>query len=158
MVRSFPERQNGFMKTVTVCLTLAVLAASAGERSIPREKLPAAVQKTVDEQSKGAIVAGFSRETEGGKTFYEAELKVNGRTKDVLMDPEGKVVTVEEEVPIDSAPAPVKAGFEKRAAGRKIVLVESITTDQGIIAYEAHIKTFLRTIEVKLSPDGSPMK
>jgi len=146
------------MNTVIVGLSLAVVASYAGERSIPREKLPPAVQKTVDEQSKGATIAGFTRETEGGKTFYEAELKVNGHAKDVLMDPDGKVVTVEEEVPIDSVPAPVKAAFEKRAAGRRIVLVESIATDQGIVAYEAHIKTFLRTIEVKLSPDGSPMK
>jgi len=146
------------MKTVILWLVLAAIAAQAGERSIPREKLPAAVQKTVEEQSRNATIVGFARETEGGKTYYEAELKVNGRTKDVLMDPEGKVVTIEEEIPIDSVPAPVKSGFEKRAAGRKIVLVESITTDQGIIAYEAHIKSFLRTIEVKLSPDGSPVK
>src|SRR5262249_31979753 len=128
MVRSFPPRHNGVMRTTFIGLALA-LTALAAERSVPRDKLPPAVQKTVDEQSKDATISGFSRETEGGKTYYEAELKVNGRTKDVLMDPEGKVVMIEEEVPIDSVPAPVKAAFEKRAAGRKILLVESIKTE-----------------------------
>ncbi len=85
-------------------------------------------------------------------------MKVNGRTKDVLMDPTGKVVNIEEEVSLDTVPAAVKAGFEKRAGKRKIVLVESNSKDQGIVAYEAHIKSGLRTIEVKLSPDASPMK
>ena len=59
---------------------------------------------------------------------------------------------------LDSVPPAVKAGFERRAGGRKIVLVESITTGPGIVAYEAHIKSFLRTIQVKLAPDGSPAK
>jgi len=146
------------MKTLILWLTLAAIAAPAAEKSLLRKDFPADVQKTIDEQSKGATIVGFDRETEGGKTYYEAEMKVNGRTKDVLMDPSGKVVNIEEEVPLDSVPAAVKAGFEKRAGKRKIVLVESITTDQGIVAYEAHIKSGLRTIEVKLSPDASPMK
>jgi len=158
MVRSSPARQNEVMKTWIFTLALAGAGAFAAERSISREKLPEAVQKAVEEQSKGATIAGFSRETEDGKIFYEVELKVNGRTRDVLMDPSGNVVTIEEEVPIDSLPAPVRTGFEKRAGKRKIVLVESISTPQGIVAYEAHIKSFMRTIEVKLAPDGSPAK
>src|SRR5947209_3045208 len=134
MVRSSVAGHNGLMKTLILRLALAAIAAPAVEKSILRKDLPADVQKTVDEQSKGATIVGDARETEGGKTYYEAEMKVNGRTKDVLMDPTGKVVNIEEEVPLDTVPAAVKAGFEKRAGKRKIVLVESISTDQGIVA------------------------
>lgn len=50
------------------------------------------------EQSKGATIRGFSQEKESGQTYYEAELMVNGHTKDVLVDANGSVVGVEEQV------------------------------------------------------------
>ena len=144
------------MKTLILWLALAGIAAPAAERSISRDKLPEAVRKTVDEQSKGATIVGFAKETEGGKTYYEAEMRVNGRTKDVLMDPTGKVVNIEEEVPLDTVPAAVKAGFEKRAGKRKIVLVESITTDQGIVAFlENHPYVSRNLAQAFLCHDGS---
>jgi hypothetical protein len=58
--------------------------------------LPATVQATIREQRKGAVLRGLAQETENGQIFYEAELRVNGHSKDVLMDPTGEVVAIEE--------------------------------------------------------------
>ena len=84
-------------------LLLLVIPAASAERKIKRSDLPAAVKAAVAVQSQGAKVRGFSEEKENGKTYYEAEFQVSGHTKDVLMDPQGKVVEVEEEVALDAA-------------------------------------------------------
>ena len=139
----------------------ALLVASgvfAAEKRVKMESLPPAVQKTVQEQAKGATIRGLSIEIEDGKTFYEAELKVNGHNKDVLIDPAGSVVEVEEEVALDSLPPAVKDAIQKRAAKGQIVLVESVSKNDAVVAYEAKIKTAGKTSEVKVNPDGSPAK
>src|ERR1043166_9245463 len=89
------------------CLSFVGVARAQKEESERRVKmkdLPAAVRQTVREQAQGARLRGLSRETEGGKTFYEAELWVNGHGRDVLMDEAGAVVEVEETVALASLP------------------------------------------------------
>ena len=131
--------------------------AQAWERAVKLEDLPAAVKKTVLEVSKGLKLRGLTREVEKGQTFYEAELEVEGRTRDVIIDATGAVVLIEEEVPWDSVPAAVRAAIEKGAEGRKIVLVETLTRNGTIEAYEAHVKKGWRKTEIKVDPDGNPI-
>jgi len=132
-------------------------AAQAWERAVKLEDLPAVVKKTVLEVSKGLKVRGLTREVEKGQTFYEAELEVEGRTRDVIIDATGAVVLIEEEVPWDSVPAAVRAAIEKGAEGRKIVLVETLTRNGTIEAYEAHVKKGWWTVEIKVDADGKPI-
>jgi hypothetical protein len=150
------------MSTNIFCLALAELlvasGVSAAEKRVTMETLPTAVQKTIEEQAKGATIRGLSKEIEDGKTFYEAELKINGHNKDVLIDPAGLVVEVEEEVALDSLPATAKGAIQKRAAKGRIVLVEAVSIHDSIVAYEAKIKTAGKTSEVRVNPDGSPAK
>ena len=128
--------------------------AQDSEKPVKMKDLPEAVQKTVHEQSKGATIRGLTREVEHGKTFYEVELKVDGHNKDVLIDPTGAVVEVEEVVALASLPPAVKAGIEKHAAGGTVVMVESVTRKDAVVAYEAHVKTGAKYSEVKVGPDG----
>jgi hypothetical protein len=105
-------------------LLLAALALSAAEKGVQMKDLPPVVQKAVQEQSAGATIKGFAKETENGATTYEAEMIVNGHGKDVSFDPSGKVVAVEEEVALDSMPAQVRAAIEKATEGGRIKKVE----------------------------------
>ena len=140
-------------------LVLSVdMFAQASEKSVKMKDLPKAVQTTVQEQSKGATVRGLSKETDNGKTYYEVELKVKGHNKDVLIDPTGAVVEIEEEVSMASIPPAVKAQMEKQAGGGKIVMVESVTKNDAVVAYEAHVKTGNKRSEIKVSPDGQLIK
>lgn len=132
--------------------------AQESEKKVRMNQMPAAVQATVREQSRGAQLRGLARETENGQTFYEAELKVNGHTRDVLIDETGKVVSIEEQVTLASLPAAVKAEIQKQAGRGRIALVESVTKDGAIAYYEAHIKGGGKAREIKVGPDGSLMK
>lgn len=136
-----------------------VLAGSAfaQEKKIKRSELPAAVEKTVVEQSKGATIRGFNKETENGQTMYEAELLVNGRSKDVQMDANGAVTEVEEQVGMEALPAAVRAGLEAKAGQGKITKVESITKKEKLVAYEAQVLTDGKKSEVQVGPDGKPL-
>ncbi len=135
---------------------LAISAASQ-EKKIKRSGLPAPVQTTVDAQSQGATIRGFSEEKEKGLTYYEAELEVSGHTKDVLIDAQGNVVEVEEEVALDGLPAAVRDGLQARAAGGKLVKIESLTKQGKLVAYEAQVLTKGKKSEVQVGPGGKPL-
>src|SRR5690349_3659606 len=98
--------------TVFAAACLAGSASmQAAEHPIQKKDLPVAVQKALDAEIKGGTVKGFAKETEDGKVFYEMETVKNGRSRDVLFDPEGHVVEVEEEVALDSLPDAVKTAL-----------------------------------------------
>jgi len=137
---------------------ICALAAFAAEQRVKMDDLPAAVRNTVKEQSQGAQVRGFSKETENGTVFYEAELKIDGRNRDLLIAADGTVVEVEEEVAFESLPPAVKAAYEKRVAKGKIESVESVSKGGQIVAYEARVRVGGKVSEVKLSPAGAALE
>jgi len=126
----------------------------ASERKIDRTDLPPAVERTVAAQSAGATVRGFSKEVDKGQTFYEAKLTVSGHSKDILIDANGSVVEVEEEVSLASLAASVQAGLKAGTASGTIKKVESITKNGRLVAYEAHVDTKGKRSEVQVGPDG----
>ena len=138
-------------------LLLAALALSAAEKRVQMKDLPPAVQKAVQEQSVGATIKGFAKETENGATTYEAEMIVNGHGKDVSFDPSGEVVAVEEEVALENVPAQVRAAIEKATEGGRIKKVEKVT-EGGTTSYEAAYIKGGKNHEVALKPDGSPVR
>src|SRR5579864_8425737 len=146
-----------FLVLSLVMALAGVSVAHAQEKKIKRAELPAAVEKTVVEQSKGATVRGFSTEVEKGKRLYEAELTVNGHGKDISMDEKGNIVEVEEEVALDSLPPAVKDGLTKAAGTGTISKVESLTKGGKPIAYEAGVKTGAKRSEVQVGPDGKKL-
>jgi uncharacterized membrane protein YkoI len=131
-------------------------SVQASEKKVKMEDLPAAVQKTVKEQSKGGTNRGLSMEVEKGKTIYEAELTVNGHKKDISMDAAGTVVEVEEEVALESIPAAAKAAIQKGTGTGKVLLVESVTHGSTVVAYEAHVMKGAKKSEIRVKPDGTP--
>ena len=135
----------------------AMLAGQEQEKKIQRADLPSAVEKTVAAQSQGATIKGFSQETENGQTYYEAEMMVSGHSKDVLIDKDGVIVEVEEQVAFDSLPDTVKEGLQSKAGQGKIVKVESLTKHDKLVAYEAKVQTAGRKKEVQVGPDGKPL-
>ena len=141
-------------------LLLFALAATvfAGEKKVKMKDLPAPVRKTVEDLSKSSTIVGLAKEVEDGKTMYEAETKVNGKTRDLTIDAEGKIVMTEDEVAIDSIPAAARAAIEKEAAGGKITLVEKVTKGSDV-KYEAAITPKLgKKKDVSFSADGAAVK
>jgi len=151
------KRRNGLWPILLSGIwffSVNMAVAQETERPVKMKDLPAAVQSTVREESKGATLRGLSQETKDGQTFYEAELRVKGLTKDVLIDANGKVVLIEEQVAFNALPPAVQASLRKLSGKGRILLVESITKDNAIEAYEAHVKTAGKMSEIKVGPDG----
>jgi uncharacterized membrane protein YkoI len=144
-------------RIISAVAVLTATSAVAQEKKIKRSDLPPAVEKTVAAQSAGATVKGFSRENENGQTYYEAEMVVNGHSKDILIDANGAIVEVEEEVAMNALPAEVKAGLQAKAGEGKLVKVESITKKDKLVAYEAQVTKDGKKSEVQVGPDGKPL-
>ena len=142
---------------VVELIALLTVHSVAQEKKINRSDLPATVEKTVAVESRGAVIRGFSQETEKGHTYYEAEMSLNGHGKDVLIDKSGAVVEVEEEVALPSLPAAVREGLQVKAGKGHIVKVESITKHERLVAYEAKVVTGTKRSEVQVGPDGKPL-
>ncbi|HBB94208.1 MAG TPA: hypothetical protein DC054_02345 [Blastocatellia bacterium] len=151
---------NHFYKTFFALLAIVMTysVANAQEKKITRKQLPPAVEKTVAAETQGANIKGFAREVEKGQTFYEASLAVNGHSKDILMDPSGNIVEVEEQVTMDSLPAAVQAALKKAAGRSAIQSVESITKNGTLVAYEGHVKRGLKRSEIQVGPQGEKLK
>src|SRR5438067_1159643 len=114
------------IRVIAVAGLIAAFAESA-EKKVKMGDLPPAVQKAVEEHSKGATLAGLAKEVENGATLYEAQLKICGRTKDVSFNSEGQVVIVEEETSLDSVPAPARDAITKALGKNKLLLVETVS-------------------------------
>jgi hypothetical protein len=132
--------------------------APAQEKKITRAQLPAAVEKTVAQESQGATIKGFATEIEKGQKLYELSMTVDGHSKDMLIDKKGNIVEVEEEVSMDSLPSAVQEGLKKAARTGTIELVESLTKNGTLVAYEGHVKTGKKKSEVQVGPNGEKLK
>jgi hypothetical protein len=124
-------------------LGLAMLAgmSQADEEKIPVEKLPAAVTKAVKKKFPKARIQAASREVEDGATTYEVELKVEGRSVDLALNADGKILEIEKEVPVNELPRAVTKRLAARYPGARIEKVEEITRgEDGPVHYEVAIK------------------
>ena len=125
-------------QTFIAFLTAVVISGLAGAaaKSLQVTDLPAAVQKTVKDTLKGGEIKNISKEVEKGVTQYEVETILIGKHRDFNVDAKGKLVVVEEEVDIASIPAAAKAAIEKKAAGGKLGMVETVNKGDGVTLYE----------------------
>jgi len=124
-------------------LTIAGLVFGA-EKKVQMKDLPPDVQKTVQEQTKGATI--------------KALIKVNGKTRDFIVDEKGTVVEVEEQTSLDKIPAAAKAAIEKTIAGGKLGMVETFTKG-GQTSYEAAYTTKSgKKASINVKADGTTVK
>jgi len=124
-------------QTFLASLIVIAISGLAAARSLQVKDLPAAVQKTVQDTLKGAAIKNISKEVEKGVTQYEVETMLNGKHRDFNVDAAGKLLVVEEEVDIAGIPAAARAAIEKKVAGGKLGMVETVTKGDGITLYEA---------------------
>ena len=151
---------NNLCKIKLALLIVGVSASmvSAQEKKLRRDQLPPAVEKTVAQESQGAIIEGFATEVENGRRLYEAELVINGHHKDISMDRNGVIVEVEEEVSMDSLPASAQSALQQAAGTGTIEMIESLTKNGKLVAYEGHVKRGNKRSEIQVGPNGEKLK
>lgn len=139
-------------------LAIAPIALHAQEHKIPRTALPPAVEKTIQANTPGATIKGFATEMEAGRKVFEAETVLNGHTRDLQVATDGTLNEIEEEVSLDSLPAPVQKALAARAGTAKITKVESLTKKGRLVAYEAATLKGAKKGEVQVGPNGETLK
>jgi hypothetical protein len=151
---------NNLLRVSIAALVIGITfsATQAQERKIKREQLPPAVEKTVAKECEGAEIKGFATEVEHRQKLYEASLIVNGHSKDILIDRNGDIVEIEEEVSMDSLPATVQNALKKAAGPGTIQVVESLTKNGKLVAYEAQVKHGKKHSEIQVGPNGEKLK
>ena len=143
---------------LTVVLSCALQSlAEEQEKKIERSSLPPAVEKIVAAQSQTATIRGFAEEIENGQKLYEVKLMVDGHKKNILMDANGTIVEVEEQIAMESLPSAVRDGLQAKAGSGKVIKVESITKNNRLVAYEAKVMTDGKKSEVQVGPEGRPL-
>ena len=115
-------------------------AAPADKGELKLGDAPQPVQQTVKAQIGNGELVGFGTEREKGETLYEAELKINGRAKNLLVNASGAVVTVEEEHSLSELKPALQAEIQKTAGKSRIVFLESVTKGGKLEGYEIRVQ------------------
>lgn len=88
--------------SLTALLAAMALAtashAGENEEQIPWADVPGAVQKTITDHAGDGKVEEVEKQTEGGKTVYEAKIKKpDGTEVEIEVGEDGKLIATEEE-------------------------------------------------------------
>ncbi|MEO7275632.1 MAG: PepSY domain-containing protein [Vicinamibacterales bacterium] len=125
------------------------------ESNVKMQDLPQAVRATVERETKNATLKRIAKEKENGKTVYELETLVNGRTRDLTIDTAGTVGVVEEQLDANQAPAPVRAALQAQGT---IVALETVV-ENGKTTYEGQVKTKAgKSVTMELDANGKALK
>jgi len=84
-----------FVAVGLVAIVAAGTMAYANDESEAEIKLtdcPAAVQKTLAREAHGATIEEVEKETEDGKTVYEAEVKIDGKEYEIEVAEDGTLL------------------------------------------------------------------
>jgi len=140
-----------------LAILVSATSALAEEQEIPCEAVPRAVRAAFEKAFPKATIKECSKEIEKGKTAYEISSTEGATRRDVLFYADGRLIVVEEAIPIESAPDPVQQAVRKLYPGGEIALAEKITRD-GAVLYEFRVKHRGKQVEIVFDPSGNEVK
>jgi hypothetical protein len=88
---------------------------------------------------------------------YEVDMVVDGHARGVLIDPEGTVVAVQDEVALEKLDPGVQAGIRSGAGNGKVSRVFAISRDGQVSRYVAIVEKGDQKVNVMVGPDGAPL-
>jgi hypothetical protein len=152
------------MRVLAVLLAIASLVGSAVAqektgKGLQLKDLPAAVQKTVQDNLKGGEIKNIGKEKEDGVQQYEVESVLNGKSRDFNVDDKGNLLLVEVATTIDAIPTAAKASILKKVGDGKLAVVETFTKTGQPMMYEAsYTDKKGKKHEVLVKADGTETK
>jgi hypothetical protein len=130
-------------------------AASGGAQAPVTPAGQAAVEAAFKKTYPNATMKSVKKETLDGRAVYEVESVDNGRDRNVIYNPDGSVVTIEDVMTEAEFPAAVTAAIVKRYPKATITVREKLTITQGaVVHYEAELTGAGAVKEVVLTVDG----
>lgn len=124
-------------------------------KKVKLEELPEAARDCVKRNSTGAKIGRIERIERDGTVRFEAELKTPNGSKDLLVDQDGTLLEVEEEISLPAVGTTARLAIEKAAEGGKVKKVETVKDGDGkLLYYEVDIEVKGKKSEIKVAPDG----
>ena len=81
-------------KSVFGAIAVAGLAiAGCANHHVAMSEVPAAPRATIEREATGGWVEKVEKETRDGQTYYEADIVVNGKKREVKVDETGRMMT-----------------------------------------------------------------
>ena len=131
-------------------LLLAGAGTAVAQRS---DTLPAVVATAFQQAYPSATILHVSREPQDGKIVYEIQSRDGSTRRDLLYDPLGKVIEVEEMIAADLVPAKVRAALERDLTGATVLGAERVTRGEAVL-YEVQARKNGRTQILTYDPAG----
>jgi len=143
----------------------------AAERKIENEEesvaikfseCPAAVQKTLTREARGAKIDKVDLESKDGRVVFEADVVIDGKNYEILVAPNGALIAKkldedeeenEVEMKLADCPAAVQKTLMREADGATIDEVDKITTE-GRNLYKVNVKIDGRNFDVVVTEEG----
>ena len=116
-------------------------------------KLPKVILDAFKKAYPKAVIKGVSEEKESGKTTWEVESTDSGMARDLVYNPDGTVVDIEEEVAAASLPSAVTAALKAKYPKATITKAEKLTTGKTFV-YELTITGAGEVKSIELTADG----
>lgn len=150
-------------KTVTFALLVSTLAlpAFAAEKRIKKSEVPKAVLAAVTTKYPNAEMTGFAQEDDAGKSVFEVQLKVGKLRTELIVTPEGKIVTEESVVTMKEVPEAVRVTLTSSVyAKSKVIKIEMVTDGERPNAptYEIFVKHEHKVHELVFTATGELTK
>jgi uncharacterized membrane protein YkoI len=140
-------------------LSITSLRAEEKEEKVEFSSLPEKAQKTIQDHAEGGKIIRVEKETDGSKIAYEAKIEAKGRKREVVVDAEGNLESVEIVIQPSEAPEAVRKEMEGAAkyAGGKVDRVERVAKGSEV-TYEVLIVGKDKRQEVVISSEGKVLK
>jgi len=131
----------------------AAQAAPAQKAAEPAAQLPKAIADAFKKSYPNAVIKNAAKETEGGKTVWEVESTDNGLARDLVYNPDGTVVDIEEEVPAASLPPAVTTALKAKFPKATITKAEKLFKGK-VMTYEMTITGAGDVKAAEFTPEG----
>jgi hypothetical protein len=130
-----------------------VKAAPAAKAEDPAAKLPKAILDAFKKAYPKAVIKNVAEEKADGKTTWEVESTDGGLARDLVYNPDGTVVDIEEEVTAASLPPAVTAALKAKYPKATVTKAEKLITGKTFV-YELTIAGAGEVKSIELTADG----
>jgi len=126
--------------------------APAAQAADPAATLPAPILAAFKKSYPNATIKNAAKETEDGKTVWEVESIDNNMARDLMYNPDGTVIDIEEEVAMAAVPPVVADAVKAKYPKATITKAEKRTVGKTV-TYEFTLKG-AKEASIELTPDG----
>jgi hypothetical protein len=143
----------------SVLVGLSFAAVLTAQTALKVEDLPAPAQETIRNETRSAKLIGVTQEGEKGKTLYRVETRIGDKSRELVVNPAGKITAVEEEISINAVPGGAREVIDKKAAGGQIKRVEMVVAlGETEPFYQVEIESKGKISEFNVKANGSKHK